>query len=114
MNRHVFEKVEERSEGICENPKCKRWYGKGLQKHHIFFGTGKRRKMEMVETVVDLCYECHEGYNGVHRNRKLDLYFKRLAQKRLVRLGWSKDKIIKECGRWYLDEKINEKTDNME
>ena len=103
IDRKVFQKVEERSEGYCEYEQCKIWGGKNLHKHHAFNGAN-RRKMEMEETVFDLCWEHHEGNTGVHRNRELDLHFKKLATKNLINLGWSKAKIIKEVGRYYLDE----------
>ena len=103
MNKKVFREVAERSEGICENPECKRWGGESLQKHHIFFGKGRRVLMESTETVVDLCWYCHEGDNGVHHNRDLDLYFKRLATQNLLDAGWTKEEIMAKAGRWYLD-----------
>jgi hypothetical protein len=98
MNKKVYEAVKSRSGGLCEN--CGHPY---TQEHHVFSGSGRRKKCEMVETVFDLCYECHEGNNGVHFNKKLADKFKKIATQNLLNLGWSREKIIEFVGWWYLD-----------
>lgn len=100
MNKKVFDAVAKRSDGYCEN--CGKYYGKGLQKHHAFNGS-RRKRMEMVETVFDLCYYCHEGGVGVHNNRQLDLKFKKKATQNLLDAGWTEEEIREKVGRWYLD-----------
>ncbi|MGX7745663.1 hypothetical protein [Rhodopseudomonas parapalustris] len=99
MNKKVYNAVKERSGGQCEN--CGAPY---TQEHHIFGGNGRRKKCEMVETVFDLCWACHEGPEGVHFNRELDLKLKIKATQNLIDIGWSKEKIINFVGRWYLDD----------
>lgn len=98
MDKKVYNAVRQRSGGLCEN--CSKPYP---QQHHAFNGTGRRKKLEMPETVFDLCYECHEGPHGVHMNRELDLKYKRQATLNLLNLGWTKEQIIQEVGRWYGD-----------
>ena len=49
--------------------------------HHIYFGTANRKQSDKYGFIVPLCYDHHRGPNGVHNNRALDLYLKRLYQK---------------------------------
>ena len=51
-----------------------------LHRHHIFFGTARRKISERLGLTVYLCLEHHEGTEGVHNNIELDLELKRLAQ----------------------------------
>lgn len=55
------------------------WYNP-IQKHHVFFGRGVRPISDRYGMVAHLCYECHEGANGVHHNRELDLELKEKYQ----------------------------------
>lgn len=59
-----------------------------LDKHHVFFGTSGRAASEKYGLTVLLCHRhCH--LDGVHADRDLDLYLKRLAQKKAMRhYGW--------------------------
>ncbi len=97
MDKKVWEAVNKRSGGKCEE--CGR---NNPSKHHAFGGSNRER-LEMAETVFDLCYEDHQGDSGVHNNREKDLKYKRIATQNLLDKGWSKEKIIKEVGRWYLE-----------
>lgn len=49
--------------------------------HEIFGGTGRRELSKYYGLVVPLCYECHEGDNGVHKNRVYDIALKEEGQK---------------------------------
>ena len=54
-----------------------------LHTHHIFHGVSNRKNSEKYGLKVPLCYECHEGKNGVHHNSNnndADLYLKRIGQ----------------------------------
>ena len=54
---------------------------KGLHRHHIFYGSN-RRKSEADDCVVYLCFYHHNGSNkGVHFNRALDLELKRKCER---------------------------------
>lgn len=56
-----------------------------LHLHHIMFGKN-RKKADKDGLTVYLCYEHHEGTNGVHgRNgHNLDIKLKRIAEKRWI------------------------------
>jgi len=97
MDKFVWIAVDERSRGQCEE--C----GRNFPMKHHAFGGANREKMEMVETVFDLCWEDHQGNKGVHFNRNKDLKYKQIATQNLLNLGWTKEQIIHEVGRWYLD-----------
>lgn len=54
-----------------------------LHKHHIFFGSGKRKTSEQNGFWCYLTPELHNmSNNGVHFNRELDLQLKQECQKR--------------------------------
>ena len=62
---------------ICGKPK--------QQLHEVFYG--KNRKNSMIYgCVVPLCYECHEGNNGVHHNPTLNLYLRKQFQKQFEKI----------------------------
>lgn len=82
-------------QGCCEE--CGRYCA--LQTHHSM-NKFNRKRLEMPGTVFHLCYLCH---NELHSNRELDLKYKRKATQYLFDIGWSKEEIIKEVGRWYGD-----------
>lgn len=61
---------------ICGLPK--------QQLHEIFYG--KNRKNSMIYgCVVPLCYEHHEGNNGVHHNFALNSKLKKECQKQFIK-----------------------------
>ena len=47
----------------------------GLERHHVFYGSGLRQLSEKYGMVAPLCHRCHRG-------RPLDLMLKRLFQER--------------------------------
>lgn len=76
-----------------------------LDKHHIFGGS-RRSKSEKYGLTVYLCHhDCHIfGEHAVHNNpdtmQALHEYGQRLA---MNRLGWDKERFIKEFGKNYID-----------
>jgi len=56
--------------------------------------------MEMPETVIDLCMECHEK---IHSYRILSWEWKKKATQNLLDAGWTKEKILEKVGRYYGD-----------
>lgn len=75
-----------------------------LHLHHTMFGKNRKKADEDGLTVY-LCYEHHEGTNGVHgKNGKLlNEKLKRIAQKRwLEYYNRTTDEWIKRYGRNYL------------
>lgn len=96
LNKAVWNAVNERSGGLCEE--CQAPYP---TKHHAF-GGANRAKLEMPETVFDLCYTHHQqSPTGVHYNKKLAMKYKQIATQNLLDIGWSEERIIQEVGKWY-------------
>lgn len=57
--------------------------GAPAEVHHIVFGTANRDLSTKFGLVVGLCPEHHRtGKNAVHKNRRADLYYKALAERR--------------------------------
>lgn len=79
--------MSERANGRCEV--C----GKpiNLQLHHIL----RRKVKENSDNCIMLCYECHEGTNGVHGKygHALDIKLKKKVQERYFSLGLSEEKV---------------------
>lgn len=93
MDENLYRTVSERANGFCEL--C-RWYGgKYLDLHHIVGGSGKRLQHESEETCIMLCKSCHRE---THRNRRLDLALKLLAQEKLKGKGLDEDQIRERIG----------------
>jgi hypothetical protein len=101
MDKKIYNEVFERSEGLCEVTGGNNM----VQLHHIFFGSGRRALCESVETCIMLSWDMHEGTCGVHgrEGHELDIRLKKMATQKLLDIGWSKEKIMKKVGRWYLD-----------
>ena len=76
---------------------------RGLQRHHIYGGVGRRELSERYGLVVWLCMEHHTGGSGVHNNRDLDLYVKKLGQAEFEKI-YSRKKFVEIMGRNYLGE----------
>lgn len=90
MDKKIYKAVSERSGGVCEV--CGR--GGYLELHHAVNGSGKRKQHEIEDTCFHLCYECHRGNQGVHNgNRKLNLFLKKIAQKRLFDKGYNEKEV---------------------
>lgn len=75
----------------------------GLHDHHIYFGTANRKISEKNGFKVWLCYDHHEGTNGVHgmKGHKLDLFLKQICQKKYEETH-TRDDFIKLIGRNYI------------
>lgn len=76
-----------------------------LHKHHIFYGIKNRKKADEDGLVVYLCYQHHEGTNGVHgkNGHKLDMRLKQIAQKKwLEYYGKTVDDFRERYGRNFL------------
>lgn len=76
-----------------------------LHKHHVMKGIRNRDKAEQDGLYVYLCYEHHEGTNGVHgkNGHDLDLTLIRKAEEQwLVCNNRTKDDFRKRYGKNYL------------
>jgi hypothetical protein len=69
--------------------------------HHVFYGTANRRVSDEWGFIVALCYDHHEGPEGVHRNHELDLTVKRRMQAKFEETYLRKD-FVQLIGRNYL------------
>lgn len=78
--------------------------------HHIYEGTGRRKISEREGFIVPLTPQEHNmSDSGVHFNKKLDLWLKRLCQKKYEETH-SREQFIKLIGRSYLGDEENEQT----
>lgn len=77
---------------------------KYLSIHHCYPGVN-RNNSSIYKAVVWLCYNHHQGQQGVHSgNYKLDLELKQHFQKKLMKEGMTLEEFIKIFGRNYLIE----------
>lgn len=75
----------------------------GLEEHHVFFGHKCRSRSEECGLKIWLCNQHHTGGNdSPHRNRKVDLAYKAIAQKQFERVKGSRDDFIRLFGKSYL------------
>ena len=51
--------------------------------HEVFYGKNRVNSMKW-GCVAPLCYECHQGNNGVHNNHELDIMLKQICQKKFM------------------------------
>lgn len=73
-----------------------------IEKHHVFGGNPNRRISEENGLWVYLCHWCHnEPPNGVHHNRAVDLWLKKLTQQTYER-HHTRDEFIALIGKNYL------------
>lgn len=74
-----------------------------LHSHHIYFGNPYRKISERYGMKVWLCWEHHEGTNGIHgkNGHKLDLELKKCGQT-VFEKSYPQEKFIKVFGRNYL------------
>lgn len=95
-SKQRYEKVIERSKGLCEL--C--YSPNTTQIHHIIFGKGKRKQCETVYSLINLCWECHQGTYGVHgrEGAKLDLELKQELQRTYEGMGMSEDEVRRWLG----------------
>jgi len=75
----------------------------GLEEHHIYFGSGKRKISEQNGFKVWITYEEHRGTYGVHgkNGHKLDLKLKQECQKEYEKTH-TRQEFINLIGKSYL------------
>lgn len=78
---------------------------RGLNDHHIYFGTGNRQVSEKYGFKVYLCARHHNlSEYGVHFDKDLDLRLKRTCQRAFERTH-SREEFIEIIGKNYLGDK---------
>jgi hypothetical protein len=77
-----------------------------INKHEIFYGTGKRQLSIKYGLVIPLCQQNHHNQfqcKGIHFDTKLcDKWHKKGQQIAMDYYGWTKEDFIKIFGRNYL------------
>ena len=74
-----------------------------LHSHHCLYGTANRKQAEKYGLKVWLCQEHHTGASGVHFNKDLDLYLKKLSQEAFEGKYGARNEFIRVFGKNYLD-----------
>lgn len=72
-----------------------------LERHHVIFGTARRRIADKLGLTVWLCPEHHRGQFSPHNNREFDLRLKRFAQS-CYEENHTRDEWREKVGRSYL------------
>lgn len=74
-----------------------------IHKHHVFEGTGRRKKSEKYGCWIYLCAKHHNMSNeGIHFNKELDLSIKKMCQKKWEEAYGSREDFIRVFGKNYL------------
>ena len=75
-----------------------------LHLHHVFEGTGRKRRSDIYGLTVWLCAKHHNmSDESVHYNHKIELALKEAAQKKAMEhYGWTIEDFIKNIGKSYL------------
>lgn len=73
-------------------------------RHHIFFGSHKSFS-DRYNYLIPLCWRHHNGSDiAIHFNSRLDLEWKRKAQRHFEQYYGTRDDFIRECGKSYLED----------
>ena len=70
--------------------------------HHILYGTSNRKIADKYGYIIPLCAEHHTGANGVHFNKGMELYLKRMAQEHFEEHHGTREDFIRVFGKSYL------------
>lgn len=93
--------VKERSEGLCELCHSPR----GVENHHIIYGSGKRTQCETIYSLIGLCWDHHYGNEGIHGKDgyKLNMELKQNLERTYRKMGLAEEEIRYWLGgRYYL------------
>lgn len=71
-----------------------------LEVHHIIGGFGKRKQHESKESLIVLCWDCHQGTYGTHgrEGRALNLKLKRNLQETYFNQGYAENEVRRMMG----------------
>ena len=74
-----------------------------IQKHHVFFGNGRREISEANGFTVYLCPQHHtDGPNAVHRNQRMNRLVQRATQDRFE-VNHTREEFMALIGRNYIE-----------
>lgn len=71
-------------------------------KHEVFFGVKNRKLSIKYGLILPLCQEHHEGDPSPHRDRIIDMSYKKMAQEVFEREIGTREDFMKIFGRNYL------------
>ena len=71
-------------------------------KHEVFFGEKQRKHSIKYGMVLPLCYIDHEGNDGPHMNREIDMKYKQMGQEIWEETYGSREDFIRIFGKSYL------------
>ena len=85
---------------------CRKYFDicneRGLHKHHIFEGYGRRRQSESMGAFIYLCAKHHNMSDyGIHFNKEVDMEVKRECQRRYEE-SHTREEFMELIGRNYL------------
>ena len=76
---------------------------RGLESHHVIYGTANRKLSERYGLKVWLCRYHHTGSNqAVHFNKDFDLHLKKEAQKAFEKYHGSREHFVRIFGKNHL------------
>ena len=104
-NGYVQSIIPGHGEWCCWNCKQNGLANGKLDRHEVIHGP-YREKSKAYGLWVHLCHNtCHQGPDGVHANRELDLRLKQEAQRCAMKTyGWTTEEFIGNFGKNYLEE----------
>ena len=110
LDRNGYEKsiIPGHNEWCCWACKQNGMRNGKLDRHeciHNSVGGSLREKSKQYGLWVHLCHNtCHQGPNGVHANRELDLRLKQEAQRCAMKeYGWTTEEFVEIFGKNYLE-----------
>ena len=97
-------------EWCCWNCKQNGMKSGKLDRHEVFhedMGGTLRERSKLAGLWVHLCHNtCHQGPNGVHANKELDLRLKQEAQRcAMEEYGWTIQQFVGLFGKNYLEDR---------
>lgn len=69
-----------------------------MHKHHIVFRSQGGLDFDL--NLMELTYEQHEGAEGPHRNKEIDLILKRNLQEQLYEIFWQEGYTVEEIAKY--------------
>ena len=85
VSPELANQIRDRSGGICEICGQRR----ATEIHHL---VGRRRKAHP-ENLLHLCYSCHRGSEGIHRNFELQKKYMRIYQDWCISQGYTIEQV---------------------
>lgn len=87
---------------IQDEKRCFKCRTPFVEEHHIFYGTANRKLSEKYGLKIWLCPKHHRtGEEAAHRNREIDLEYKRMAQT-IFEETHTREEFLKIFGKNYL------------